>query len=803
MQKSSETANLTPQDWFARAAQDRRRRPDATPVDGQTRIFDITDLIDLLYRGRRVIAISVAATTLLALAYGVTSSKRYEAETQVFIDSRGYRVLSNEVLQLGGGYQALAPEFATELRIMQSGAVLRRVVEQENLTANPAFMHRPGYRQRLMALLFGPPPGTPDRTAVAMGILARMIDVRRSDQSFIANVAVTSGDPELAARLARAVAQAYLSVQALNRQELTRRLASEIGGRLQDLREQVETAEERLAAYRKANNLVVSAGTLMSDQDLTELNRQLNEARARTARVRSQLEQARAASAGARAADLTQTMLNSPTIVQLQIRLADATRRLAELRRSLGPRHPDIGATEAVVGETRSALAAEIRRQRLAISKEFDEALANEKALEARIGELKSDSGNVSRALIGARELERAVEANRKVYEEFLVRARELSEQQGIAPSASRIITEASVPTQPINTSLLRLLLAGMLAGLPLGVGLAFLRDAVHAPRSGQLSRTGDDDADAPWPDAADAPPGVPAYAPADTPPDLADPVSEAHEAVHYTARLPAEALGRYVELSRLRRVVAPPDALHEAALAIHEGIGDGEPNLTLVAGYGDQSEACDFATAFASWLSYQGYDVLLVDADPRQARLADRLGLLGAPGLFDRFHRRVEDILAEHRPGIPSFLGSLTPHKRRMPEGLSRLLAQRLAELGDKADYVILYAGNIVENPCATVLLEACNQAIVAGPDRETTAGEAAGAGAALEDAGLAIVASVRIVPAGSQNSTPPRRTRASSARGGGDRVGMDPVVMGAGADGKDDDNKKHRRFGRKGIVG
>ncbi len=734
-------------------------------VPATTLVFDIADLFSLLSRGRKIIFLTVAATTLAALAFGVLTPKKYTTEAQLFVDSRGYQVLPNEVAQRNNGNQSLMADFETELQILGSGSVLSRVVQNEKLASNGYFMRRPGYTTRLKALLFG--AAIPDEPAevTAIKTLSRMVSIKRSDRSFVAGVQITTPNAQLSARLAQAVATSYLEIQLRNRSDLTRRLATEVAGRLQDLRERVEAAEKRLATYNRKYNLVSTNGSLVSDQDLSELNRQLNEARTRAARAKAQLDQIKLLPRGLGANPQSQGILNSPTVVQLNVRMADASRQLAELRRNLGPRHPDIRAAEARVGEMRNLIAAELQRQRKAIEVEYAHTRAHENAFEKRIADLKSKSTDISDTLIGARELQRAVEANKKVYEEFLVRARELTEQQSIAPSSSRIITSATPPTAPSNIPLPYLLIAGLLAGLPIGVGLAYLRDLL------------------------DRKPAVRVVSP-DGQPNVAANQPATRTTAGFHLSLNVNDIDAFIEKSYLRRVSAPPAKLLDATTDFVAAAGMPESAVFLVTGQSSATSTC--AIALAAALSYQGHDTLLADCDSKQATLSHMLNLQLHPGLFDRFHREVEQLVLWNRAGLPHILASLPPAKRSLPQGAHRYLAHRLEELTENVEFLILDAGRLDGNPFSSELIEAATHIVVADVS-DTDANKTVNW---LSERKLGVTSMIELT--GTVSNT----AQAHSADDDSSNSADAPVV-GPDTDGKNNSNKKRWYLARKRIVG
>ncbi|MFX6040911.1 hypothetical protein ABTE96_23330, partial [Acinetobacter baumannii] len=75
--------------------------------------------------------------------------------------------------------------------------------------------------------------------------------------------------------IANAVAEAYLADQASATSNSTRDTTEALTARLASLRQNVTEAEDRVEAYRRANNLVSTQGVLIDDQQLQDLNARL------------------------------------------------------------------------------------------------------------------------------------------------------------------------------------------------------------------------------------------------------------------------------------------------------------------------------------------------------------------------------------------------------------------------------------------------------------------------------------------------------------------------------------------------
>ena len=714
------------ENWFS-------DRPGQVRADSSA-VFDIRGFFNVLQRSRRLIALTVATTTVLALAAGVMQPRRYSAAVQVFVDSRGLKLLANELSPQAAAETAIA-DFESQLKILISGAVLLRVAERERLASDPTFLPQPGLMSRLRALLPGDTTALPDRNRAAAAILERSATLRRADRSFVVDVVVSDSDPQRAARLANAIAEVYLENRSNNRRDLAKRLGGEVGDRLQDLRERMESAEKRLNDFKSANNLVYSGGSLVNEQDLTELNNQLNQARARTARAKARLDQL-ARLGGNTGTAATIEVLDSPTIVQLRVRLAEASRQAAELRRNLGPLHPDIQAAEARVREANSAISGEVERRRSSIRNDYEQALAGEKVLARQITDLKNKSSDVGQSLIALRELERAVEANKKIYEEFMLRSRELAEQQGIFANASYVITPASAPSQANGLSMPLILVLGFFAGFPIGIGLAVLRAQLEP-------RPGDED-------------GHVSPAAADHANTSSRPAHAARQPRSRTAIEKSE-LDEYLAQGALRRVRVPSDAISDFTQTIENAMPAGSGSVLLVASATPQASGASISAALAACWAYDGYDVLAVDADPVEPRLARLANLESSPGLFDRLHKPVEGLVHWNGRGLPHMLGGLGAKLRQPVNGARRIVAARIEELAASADTLVLDAGDIAANDYAAVLLQAAHAAIVVAEQSADGERQARETIALLERAGVNVAGYVMIAGERETPAAPP----------------------------------------------
>jgi polysaccharide biosynthesis transport protein len=422
----------------------------------------------------------IAATTFLSLlamaAFVAFVTPQYTATTQILIDPTDLRGIENGVTQSAQISETSVLQVESQVRVLTSDNVLRRVVVSENLSEDPEFASTPGLLARLgLARSAGPI----DKVLAALISLGKRVQVRRAERTYVVDVSVSTSDPIKSARIANAVAKAYLEEQTAARSDAARRVSDSLQSRLTELKTRARQSEQRVEDYKAQNNIVGASGLLVNEQQLSELNNQLTLARARASEAKAAFEQVqKVQKAGAEVGALTEA-LQSQTISVLRSQYADVARHEAEMMTKYGPRHPAVLDIEAQAQGLRRQINDELSRIAQAARNEYERAHSNEEALARNLETLKNKTLATNEAMVAMHELEREAQANRAVYQAFLVRSQETGEQERLDTRNVRIISQAEIPQSrswPPRTLMLGF---GALAfGFAAGTGLAFLREA-------------------------------------------------------------------------------------------------------------------------------------------------------------------------------------------------------------------------------------------------------------------------------------------------------------------------------------
>lgn len=431
--------------------------------------------LGFLRRNWRLIAATTAAVLAFGILFVIFAPAKYRSSAQLLIDPRGLQILKNEITRSGDSTDGNLVDIENQRYILLSRSVLQAVVDQQKLVDNPLFG---GGQPGLLSRLFGGKRPDVDRRARAVQALADMVEVVRGERAYVLDVVVTTPDANLSATLANVVARTYLDAQNDAKSEVARRASEELSKRAEELRKQVQLSEEKVERYRAEQNLVQTpTGRLLGEQQITDLSQQMALVRARVAEGQARVEAVdRARKAGTNVEALTEA-LSSPTMTSLRAQYAQAAQQEASLATQLGPRHPALIQAQEQMRDVRKQIGAELDRIAASARTDLARAKAAETSLQTQSGQIRASSDKNNVALVELRDLERAAEANRAVYQSFLSRAKELGESQGIDSTNARIISPA-IPAGRKAGAAAPLVLAGaFLFGLTLGMGLAYARE--------------------------------------------------------------------------------------------------------------------------------------------------------------------------------------------------------------------------------------------------------------------------------------------------------------------------------------
>jgi uncharacterized protein involved in exopolysaccharide biosynthesis/Mrp family chromosome partitioning ATPase len=446
------------------------RRSDVAPGFGVLGISDFGRFWSVLWQGKGTIMLSVAVALMLAAAFVLLAPRKYTATTQILMDPMDLRAAQTDVSTTIPQSDAAVLQVESQARVVGSDNILRRVVETEGLDHDPEF-ERGAQSQAQVPL-------------TALNNLRKHVDIKRPERTYVIEVSVTSEDPAKAARIANAIAQTYLTEQTEVRSDAARQVSQSLSSRLKELQDSLRASENKIEAYKSSHNIVGANGELVNEQQLVNLNTELSAARARTAQAKGRLDQIENVQRSKTDIGAFPEAVQSATITALRSQYTDIMRREAEQKSSLGERHPAVIEIEAQAERVHKLIEDEVNRIAVSARTEYESAKTSEGLMAQKVDALKNTAESTNQSLVGLRELEREAQANRTVYESFLVRARETGEQEQIDTKNIRIISRADLPlTRSWPPPSLLIGLAAMMLGGACGTGIVIMRAMNEADR--------------------------------------------------------------------------------------------------------------------------------------------------------------------------------------------------------------------------------------------------------------------------------------------------------------------------------
>ena len=291
-----------------------------------------------------------------------------------------------------------------------------------------------------------------------IGLVRSGLEVQHLPRTMVLQISYTAPSAAIAAEMANAYADAYIADELNAKYEETRRASIWLEERLAELKQKAQDASLAVQKFRIQNNIISSSGKQVNEQQITELNTQLVNARKDRERAEARYEQLKTIIDSHDMQAVVKDAFGSNIIEHLRTKYLEAAKKDAreEMR------------------EFERQIFSELSRIEEASRSDVDIARAKEVALSESLEKLVVVAGGENKRLVTLRNLENEAESSRKLYETYLQRYQELLQQQSFPIVEARTITpayEPSDPSHPKKTVLMLLFLSlGGLAGTCIGI---------------------------------------------------------------------------------------------------------------------------------------------------------------------------------------------------------------------------------------------------------------------------------------------------------------------------------------------
>jgi len=416
----------------------------------------------------RIIVTVLVVCVAAAVVFTLRQPKIYEASCSLVIESTAPQVFENvrDVIQM----TAQSREFyATQYRIIRSREIGQRVLDRLGLDPGPKSGGSTDQSRQ------------DARESLVQGLLAKVkvVPVR---ESFIANIQVRDLDPEKAARIANAFADAYVERNLDFKLDGARSAATWLGEQTVGLRKQLESSEMELYKFRRDRNLLdinLDDKQGMTRENLQSLNGKLTDIKARRIEIESVRKLILAAKNNISERESLPEIRDNPVVQRLRENRLDLLKIKADLESRYGEKHPKIDTIEHQLAEIQRDYAKELDDVLRAFDKRYQALVETETSLTKWMSHERQEALELTKLEIEYRPLARDAENNSKMYSMVTQRHKEI-DLTGASPANNvRVLDRATQPSSPVSPIMALNLPVGVMFGLVFGLLLAFAIDSL------------------------------------------------------------------------------------------------------------------------------------------------------------------------------------------------------------------------------------------------------------------------------------------------------------------------------------
>jgi polysaccharide biosynthesis transport protein len=466
---------------------------DQQPPSEELGAISVQWIVAFLLRRWMLISGTGLLVAVLCFTTFLFQPSKFTATALMMINPGSDRVLAQDQM-VTAAVEARSGEAAvieSQLEVLRSPMLIGRLVDSLKLTQDPEWNEALS-RNRSSALAYASAAATSDRapqtaagaatTTVRQSVInkvSKTIVVRRRSTSYAVEVKATSQSPRRAAEMANGLVNLFMEYQFEARFQTAERANKWLQERLEGLKADLQAKEGEAERYRAQHGLFYTQGSLLNEQQTSELQATMMQARADLAEKEARLRQVRAIIEAGGSAETIVGIADSEQIADLRAREADILRRQADLESRYGDLHPAVQNVRAEHEDIQRQIRTAIARVSAGLQNEVEILRARLGTLQSSMAGMRGELAGDNESLVRLRELERERDAANAVYTSFLQRFHEITGQGDMRSTSVELVSAASVPMARSSPNLKFALMISLALGFGLGLAAGFLADAL------------------------------------------------------------------------------------------------------------------------------------------------------------------------------------------------------------------------------------------------------------------------------------------------------------------------------------
>jgi len=427
--------------------------------------------------------------TAIAIAAVVVFTKTpiYTAKAKLVIERRGPQVVNIQQVLSESVETDEHSYYQSQYEMLKSRSLAAEVIKALGLEKNPVLAGKATSTNiltdawsALTEWIGIDSPSAKTKPGDPAGVDSRIIDayagaveVEPVKRSRLVNIAVSTPDPALSAKIANAHANAYISQGTKLRSRANEEARKFLESKLAELKQRGQKSEAALNQFRRSKGIISldDKENIVVDR-LADLNKRLTEAEAERIGLESQAHQIKQ-----RDYDSLPAVINNPLIQNLKSQVVTLEAQAANLAAQFKPGYPRLAQIQAQVDEARQRCSQQIKTVVEGINSAYYASSSKEKQLRTQMDRQKSDALALKDASVEYAILSREADTNNQLYDSVLERMKEIGIAAEIPSSNVSILDNAEIPLLPSAPQKKLVLMIAAVLGLMGGLAWAFLSE--------------------------------------------------------------------------------------------------------------------------------------------------------------------------------------------------------------------------------------------------------------------------------------------------------------------------------------
>ena len=420
--------------------------------------MSFSQFINILRARYKIALFAFFVTVSTALVVSLVLPKSYKATAAVIANYKGMDPVTGLALspQLMPGYMA------TQTDIITSKNVALKVVDNLHLAEGP------DVQKRFMLAT----KGEGNIRDWLADLLLSKLDAVPSKTSSVININFEGSNPQFAATIANAFADAYIEKNIQLKVEPSQKAASYFTVQIKTLRDDLDTAQKKLSKYQQDNGIVSVDGRLDVE------NARLNELSSQLVLAQSQAMEAESRERNASGnANESPDVVSNPLVQNLKTSLATAEAKFADTSEKYDKNHPQYIAAKAEIDKLRSELNNQIHNTSTSVASNARILKQREAEIRSALDAQKNKVLELNRTRDELSALTREVDTAQHAYDAATQRFTQNNFEGQSNQSDISILNSAVPPLKPSSPKILLNMIVAVFLGALLGITFALIAE--------------------------------------------------------------------------------------------------------------------------------------------------------------------------------------------------------------------------------------------------------------------------------------------------------------------------------------